>query len=427
MHRAAGTAARAIGGDAPDTMPPAPGYPLVPPVMTSIGTETGTALSSPPPALQILPDLGEARQVWLQLQSGGLFTHYQRFDWLEAWHVHLGSASGIRPLIVITADAQGPCMLLPLALNRRSGGTVLEWMGWQQGNQNTGLWRADAYAAADPAVLPALLRQTARHHGASLIDLRSIPLIWEGRAHPLAAGGVPAKDAVFRGTTAEPVTQLRSRLQSRDSRKKEARKQKALEALSGFSIRTLTSAAEIETGLDSLISQRQERARRTGIPSGFSVPGQRAFLRSLLLAGTGKTEPAAQLRVLEVEGEILAAYLTGISGDTCYAYANSITSGPHAQYSPGIVLLGALIGSCCEDPQIKTLDLGPGEERYKHPWTHPEPLQDLVIATGLRGRLMKIFMDTRRLALRKLRQAPVLWAGVRAARRFAAGLRRSSR
>lgn len=403
MHRAAGTAARAIGLAGPDATPPAP--------------------SAPPPALQILHNLAEARRAWMQLQSSGLYTHYQRFDWLEAWHVHLGSAAGIRPLIVISADHAGPAMLLPLALSHKNGGMVLEWMGWQQGNQNTGLWRADAYASADPAKLLDMLRQTARSHGASLIDLRNIPLVWENRPHPLAAAGVPAKDAVFRGATEEPVTQLRARLQSKESRKKEARKQKSLEALPGFAIRTLTSAAELETGLDSLISQRQERARRTGIPSGFSVPGQRAFLRSLLLAGAGKAAPAAQLQVLEAEGEILASYLTGISGDTCYAYANSITSGPHAQLSPGIVLLGAVITSCCEEPHIRTLDLGVGEERYKHPWTRPELLRDLVMAASLRGRLIKLFLDMRRSVLRQLRQVPAFWAAIRAMRRFAARLR----
>jgi CelD/BcsL family acetyltransferase involved in cellulose biosynthesis len=377
--------------------------------------------------VQILQDLSEARQSWMQLQACGLYTHYQRLDWLEAWHVHVGSVAGRQPLVVVTHDAAGPAMLLPLALSKRAGTTVLEWMGWQQGNQNTGLWRPDAYAAADPGKLFDLLRRTARSHGASLIDLRNIPLLWEGRPHPLAAGGAPAKDSVFRGSMEEPAAQLRARLQSADSRKKDTRKQKSLEALPGFAIRTLTSAAEIETGLDCFISHRQERARRTGVPGGLSAPGMRAFLRKLLLAGAGRPTPALQLQVLEAEGEVLATYLTGRSGDTCHAYANSITSGPHTRFSPGIVLLGALISGCCADPKIRTLDLGIGEERYKHPWTQPEPLRDLVIAASLRGWLMKLVLDMRRSVLRQLRQAPALWAGVRAMRRFAAGLRRTSR
>jgi CelD/BcsL family acetyltransferase involved in cellulose biosynthesis len=407
MHRSAGTAARSIDRTEFPTSPAAPS--LAP---------------ASSPAVTLLECLGEARSRWLQLQAAGIYGHYQRFDWLEAWHVHVGSALGVRPLIIAGEDASGPAMILPLALNRRGGATVLDWMGWQQGNQNAGLWRADAYAAADPVELSRLLLRTARQAGASLVDLRNIPLTWEGRPHPLAHQGTPAKDAVFRGAVAEPFATLRTRLQSKDSRKKDARKQKALEALPGFAIRTLETAAEIEAGLDTLISQRQERARQTGIPSGFSAPGQRAFLRKLLLEGMGKSFPALQIKVLEAEGEVLAAYLLGVSGKTCYAYANSIGTGSHAQFSPGIVLLSNLIGACCENPAIRTLDLGLGDERYKHPWTQPEPLSDLVLAADMRGRLIRLVLDVRRTVLRRLRQTPALWTGVRAVRRFAAALRR---
>lgn len=407
MHRSAGTAARSID-------------------RTEFPTSPAASLPAPgtSPALTIVQNLGEARSRWLQLQSSGIYGHYQRFDWLEAWHVHVGSALGVTPLIIISEDASGPAMILPMALNRRGGTTVLEWMGWQQGNQNTGLWRADVYAAADPGELSRLLLRTAREAGASLVDLRNIPVTWEGRTHPLAHKGTPAKDAVFRGEVAEPLAVLRARLQSKDSRKKDARKRKALEALPGFAIRTLETAAEIESGLDTLISQRQERARQTGIPSGFSAPGQRAFLRKLLLAGAGKPFPALQINVLEAEGEVLAAYLSGLSGNTCYAYANSIGSGSHAQFSPGIALLSSLIEACCEDPAIRTLDLGLGDERYKHPWTRPEPLSDLVLAVDIRGRLIRLVLDVRRMLMRGLRQTPALWASVRAVRRFAARLRR---
>ena len=226
MHRSAGTAARSIDRT---EFPTSPAAPLPVPANS--------------PAVTLLECLGEARSRWLQLQAAGIYSHYQRFDWLEAWHVHVGSALGVRPLVLVGEDASGPAMILPLALNRRGGATVLEWMGWQQGNQNTGLWRSDAYAAADPVELSRLLLRTARQAGASLVDLRNIPLTWEGRPHPLAHKGTPAKDTVFRGTVAEPFATLRTRLQSKDSRKKDARKQKALEALPGFAIRTLETAA----------------------------------------------------------------------------------------------------------------------------------------------------------------------------------------
>ncbi len=407
MHRSAGTAVKTIERTVPSTLPAGP----LPAPASS-------------PDITILQNLGDARSPWLRLQASGIYGHYQRFDWLEAWHVHLGSALGVRPLIIICEDAAGPAMILPLALNRRGGTTVLEWMGWQHGNQNTGLWRADAYAAADPVELSRLLVRTAREAGASLVDLRNIPASWEGRPHPLAQSGTPAKDAVFRGTVSEPFAALRMRLQSKDSRKKEARKQKALEALPGYRIRTLDRAAEIEAGLDTLIAQRQERARQTGIPSGFSAPGQRAFLRKLLLEGAGSPCPALQIQVLEAEGDVLAAYLSGRSGTTCYAYANSIGVGSHSQFSPGIVLLSSLIEACCEDQAIRTLDLGLGDERYKHTWTRPEPLRDLALAVEMRGHLIRLLLTARRTLLRGLRQTPALWTGVRTVRRFAARLRR---
>lgn len=380
--------------------------------------ERSLAGSDGPLTLRILDNFAEATAIWTAFEQRALSTLSQSHDWLKAWHTHAGYQLERPPLIVIGMQDSIPVFLWPLTLVRGPLGLTLEWLGAEHGNQMPGLWCPDALQVLRDTDVTRALTDVARIKGADQVRLVNVPAMLNGAPHPLA--GLPHRpsvSAVHVGPLDQPFEALLRRRHDRDARRKLDKKAKGLARLGPVSLVEPVSPDEIRTLLDIFTAQREARAKSSGIPNVFADPGLNAALHAAL-CGTGNRPPVLQIVGLEVAGAIRATYITGRSGNRLCGYANSIAQDDSLPFSPGVQLLTLLIRRAAEDPDLTLLDLGLGDERYKHAWTDPEPLIDIGFARSMRGHLALRVATLLAALKRRIRASRHLWPLYRRLRKW---------
>ncbi|MCK7615896.1 GNAT family N-acetyltransferase [Roseibium sediminicola] len=332
----------------------------------------------------------------------------------------------ITPYIAVGTVENRIVVVLPLGLERSASIGTLSFLGHQHGNQNTGLWDKDMYHEVTSDQITAFLTGICDQTGADLLKLENVPHTWHGRPHPLVLADATASPSpVFRRTLGGDFEQLFQQGHSKSSRKNLLRKERHLQAAGEYRIRKAETPVEIKRGLDAFLEQRAVRAGESGIPNVFDTPAAQAFLARLL--GIAGEVPEHQPRLmelwyLETGGAIRATYLCVDQGGTRFAYSNSIAHDNMLPNSPGLVLIKDIIDQACSDPDLDTIDLGLGEERYKTGWADPVPLCDSLKAVTWKGSVKLAVEKARLRAKATVRNSPVLWPLVRRLRKWKAGL-----
>jgi CelD/BcsL family acetyltransferase involved in cellulose biosynthesis len=379
--------------------------------------------------LSISSRLSEARADWQQLMSVPHSNPYQSPSWLCCWFETIGRSLNCTPVIVVARRQAEPVVVLPLQLEKTAGTYTLTFLGHQNGNQNTGLWNADFYSQTTPSEMQDLLTAVCRQTGADLLKLQNVPEIWRGRDHPLVLkGATQSPSPIFARILPGDFGQLFNATHSKSARKNLLRKERHLRDADDYRVAKAVDRADRQRGLDVFFEQRAVRAKAAGIPNVFSQAPARAFLSGALgLHPTAHTQadapPPLDLWYLETGGHIRATYLCAEHGKTLYAYSNSVAHDDMLPNSPGLVLIKEIIERACIDPNLETLDLGLGEERYKTCWAEPVPLRDSLLAMTWKGAL-RLRLETARLqAKTRLRNSETLWPLIRRLRKWKAGFR----
>lgn len=388
------------------------------------GPQTGPgrmpAGSDAPLTLRVLETLVEATPLWTAFERQATPALSQAHDWLIPWSTHVGNRLGHRPLIVIGMRDTSPVFLWPLARVDGPLGMTLEWLGAANGNQMPGLWCRDSLNDLPAQAVACALNEVARTAGADQVRLVNVPAMLDGVPHPLAGlPHCPSVSAVHVGPLDQPYEALLRSRHDRDARRKLDKKAKGLARLGPVSLVEPVSPDEIRALLDIFTAQRDARARTSGIPNVFADAGLNTALFAAL-CGIGTRPPVLQIVGLEVAGVIRATYITGRSGNRLCGYANSIAQDDSLPFSPGVQLLTLLIRSAAEDPDLTLLDLGLGDERYKHAWTDPEPLVDIGFARSARGHLALQSATLLAALKRRVRASRHLWPLYRRLRKWAA-------
>lgn len=362
--------------------------------------------------------LEKAAPAWLSLEEQADGLTYQRFGWFEAWHAAVGRDRQIEPVLVIARQHNAFAFALPLGLEHRRGCRVLTFLGQENANQNTGLWNPDCYAAISSDTLTAILEEVCHLAGADLLHLANIPQTWNDRPSPLLLKErTDSPSPFFVGRLTNDFDSLFRSNFSKKSAKLLIRKQRKLEAAGNFRVFRAETEEDIRRGLEAFFAQRAKREAEAGIPSGFSSPKKRRFLERLagLHPDNGPLTADTQITVwvLEAGDAIRATYLTLHQGSRLICYSTSISHDDLVSQSPGVVLLKNIIAAACADPTIDILDLGLGDETYKHPWSEPQPLSDSFLALTARGWMNLQANKAKQFAKAKIRNSRTLWQLVR--------------
>ncbi|WP_306145151.1 GNAT family N-acetyltransferase [Roseibium sp. MMSF_3412] len=375
-----------------------------------------------PSGLQIAlsDDIRAAAADWKQLAATGFGNPYQSPGWLAAWSETIGRDLGIDPVIVTVRLDGKPALVLPLGIQNSAGTRTLSFLGHQHGNQNTAIWDADFYRQVGSARISELLAHVCEEMQADLLLLQNVPGTWHGRAHPLVLdGATPSPSPIFTRRLCDDFDALFRETHSKSSRKNLLRKQRHLQSVDGYRVVRAETEADLRSGFEAFLAQREKRAQEAGIPNVFSDDAARRFLEELLgLNGTRNASRELDLWFLEADGRIRATYLCANGGGTIHAYSNSVAHDELLPNSPGLVLIKEIIEHACLDPKTMELDLGLGEERYKTSWAEPVPLADSRLAVSLKGNIRKSLEVLRLQAKSAVRNSDVLWPLVRQMRRW---------
>lgn len=338
-------------------------------------------------------------------------TPFQSARWVRAFLESHGVSDQCR-LIELTNE-QGSTLLLPLLLTRRAGMTFAEkiggahasyfvpgctgdMLGWPRFALSTGLKVAGQLAGIDAYLLA------------------DCPSDWNHSASPLNAlphqmspdvGAILVIDSD--GET------LLSQLSDRDDRKKLRQKRNKLATL-GELHTGWVDPADIAGTLAAFYQWKATQFAEMGIRDPFAEPAFRRFLDG----ATAGDEAPIRLFVLRAGERPLAVIGGAHSGVHFSGMFTAYDPAPEiARYSPGEVLIAALIPALC-DADFAGFDLGVGEARYKaHYCPTRLNLLDIALPVTWRGWLAARQWRAARAAKRAIKQNGALFDFFKRARR----------
>lgn len=370
-------------------------------------------------------DLAEVEQEWRAFEQGADCTAFQTFDWLSAWHRHIGAREGVRAAIVIGRDDVGILFILPLAL---APGRLrrVTWLGAFLSNSSAPLLARDfalrVVAAQFPALWRGIERLMRQRLSYDLIDLDKIPETVGVQANPMLALDLTphVNDAYavrLNGTWDEFYASKRSP----SWRKTDGKKRRRLAKQGDIHFSTATARAEIERTIDALIAQKKSSYASLNVANMFEWPGYRDFF--LDMASDPHRRHLVHVSSVSVGSTVVAASF-GLTWHGNYDYVLAgYAMGEFEAASPGTIHLQELMKLFLERG-FKTFDFNIGDEPYKREWCDTETkFYDYVAPATAAGWAAATVMRVSRAVKRFIKRNPSIWPVIRKVR-SALGARR---
>jgi len=360
--------------------------------------------------VDIFRDMAAAEPIWRALeQPDQLSTPYQRFEFLNAWHSHVGASEHLAPFIVVASDAdRRPLLLLPLGLDRRHGIGVARFLGGKHTTFNMPLWRRDfaqTASATDMAALMTLLR--ANSGQADVLALTQQPSRWLQLVNPMAL--LPHQNSindcpVLTMAPDAPATALISN----SFRRRLKGKERKLQALAGYRYHLARDAADIRRLLDAFFKIKPVRMAAQNLPNVFADPGVEDFIRAACAAPLANGGHAIDIHALECDDEVIALFAGVNDGQRFSMMFNTYTLSENSRYSPGLILMRNIIDDHA-GRGYSAIDLGIGSDEYKLLFCKDlEPIFDSFIPLSGRGRVAAAAMSAVAGAKRFVKHTPAL-------------------
>lgn len=359
----------------------------------------------------------DAAPIWRRLEAVGVTTPHQKFDLLAAWVRHVAPAERVEPLIVTGHDCAGePLVLLPFGLRRRSALRCVEYLGGEHANYNMPVFAADAFDRLGVTDLHRLLDRIRAEASPDLFVLRRQPENWAGRPNPfLLPSSQPSPSFAYSGSLHLPYDELYRLRVSKNTRAKDRKKLRHLEAAGCVRFFRAETAEERRSVLDAFFAQKAYRFAEKGIRNIFDEPSTRAFLESACAVDGG--EAAIDLYAGTLAGRPMATLGVAIAGGRASAMFNSIAGGAVEKDSPGIALMQAMIADVIARG-CTSVDFGTGAASYKTRFcVDTDPLHDGLLGVTPVGRLAALAIGTTFRVKRRIKEEPWLYSLMEAARR----------
>ncbi|MFL1873968.1 GNAT family N-acetyltransferase [Hansschlegelia beijingensis] len=372
-------------------------------------------------SIDIHRDGASALGPWSELLRGALATPYQKPGLLLPWIENVAAHEGVQPLIVVARDETGAAVaLLPFGVSRRWGVTVARFLGGSHMNYNVPVIRRDHVELFDRGEVDRLFSTTAGLAGIDLFELTNQPEGWEGVRNPfMALPRQPSPDPAFSGPLAASLEEHLKLFVSAKSRSNQRRKMRRFEERGRPHIFRADTDEQRRRLLAAFLSQKAQQFAERGIDNVFAHPGVPEFL-SEACGLTGR--PAViDLYGFDLDDETIA--VTGGLADAeryCGMFI-SITSGEHAKYSPGEMLMNFVVEDSIRRG-LRTFDLGVGAATYKKMYCPDlEPLYDSIFGLTLRGRALAAAAAAKTAAKARIKANPTAYALVEKIRALRAG------
>jgi D-aspartate ligase len=388
---------------------------------TALREEGGRATTHAPavglaPAvdLTIYTDLAAVEAQWRRFEAIADCTAFQAFDWLAAWHRHVGQRRNVTPVIVIGRSTDEMLFLLPLAIERGHGARRLAWLGHDLCDYNAPLLAPDFSRRIPPGYFRAIWEQVQDRLQADpslrfdWIELEKMPEMIGGQPNPFAHLDVTLNPSgAYRMRLEGTWDAFYSAKRSAATRRRDRTKRKRL-AESG-EVRFVTSADEAEAArtLETLIRQKRKAFASMGVADLFARPGYHEFFADL--ASNPRARHLVHISRLDV-GDVTAATNFALTFRGSYYHVlASHDDGELSRFGPGAAHLRDLMQYAIEHG-LDCFDFTIGDEPYKREWCDDRlKVYDHVRAMTWRGRAAAVVSVIARRVKRFIKQTPSVW------------------
>ena len=317
---------------------------------------------------------------WRGLETHGLATIYQSFDWCKTWMNVWGNSLLVRPYILVAKNENNEIVfILPWQLRRRLGVTCLEWLGQPSFNYGAGLFSKKIVGAEWFDLYASELLNF--HKSPAVINLRNMPERLFELTNPLSilhkSRGANSSFALNLNSNFEA---LQSSKRTPKSLSKIKRRDVRLRELGDLVFEYIVDPATARLAINESIDHKNRQLRENGVANIFSTE-DRQFYTDVF---------ANNLAVfkLTLDGETLSTMIGAKFNGCFHLMIASLGSQKAQNLSPGDYLLRKTIAYYC-GVNIHTYDFGSGEQAYKLHWADSEiQLFNFIAARSLRGLLL---------------------------------------
>jgi len=341
-------------------------------------------------ACLIACDISEIEADWRQLESNGVKSPGQSFDFIKQWIDSFDIPAADQRFAVVSLDGE-PIILLALQYQRIFGARVLAPFPGSHVGCAPPLVDVERMAGLSEAQQTALWRSAVAHFdGVDAIYLPYVPASVAGQTgiYDQLGLSVPA-DTLYRSTF-ESWEQCDSEQRSRSRRKHDKQQGARLLALGEVEFEELDAQSELAGKvLECMFFQRARRFAVQGIRDPFADEAQRSFYAEAL---AGKGTLRGVLHVLRLNGNVVAVRYNLVHQDKMFCLISSMSDDPKIQTgSPGKQCLLRVMQSVFGD-EVHSFDMGAGLTDEKRHWCNEQiSLRHYYVPLTLVGRIFVAF------------------------------------
>lgn len=358
---------------------------------------------------------------WRELETGGVTTVFQRYEWVDANIAHVLPHVNARPAIVLGRLNGDAAFILPLQIVKRGPVRMATWIGGDHAGYNFGLWSrqgAAAMAQLQGAQIKAMLGQVLTDVDCAF--LQRTPKSHNGLAQPLTGlQACPSSTEGYCFDLADDFATILARTGGSRRRKNIRRQERKMRKAAGeLACEILCDHERARLALDFFFEHKGRHLAMQGKTDGFTEPGVRAFFYELLERSIGMEEPLLQMAGLFAGGKLRAVKGTAIHRGRANILFSAYANDELAAFGPGSTLLYKHIQQCCERG-LSVYDLGIGYEKYKESWCDIiQELDDLYASFTPLGAAMVAALRFCEKLKGRMRRNPALWRGVKQAKAY---------
>jgi D-aspartate ligase len=368
-------------------------------------------------------NLDAVEREWRRFEQVADCTAFQTFDWLAAWHRHIGRREGVRPIIVVGSYGDGEtAFILPFAVVGKRGIRRLCWFGQEQCDYNAPLLARDFSQRVSTERFLAVwheLRETMQRDPKLRYDwigLEKMPQAVGAQDNPFTSLEVSVNASGAHLTRlGDDWEKFYFAKRSSATRRRDRAKRRHMAEFGEIRFLTVSDADDARLTLETLFDQKHRAFARRGITDVFAKPGLREFFFDLA------TNPGLRNRFhisrVYVGDTCVAANFGIVFGD-CYYHvlASYEDDAAVSHYGPGALHLRELLAHAIA-LGLRCFDFTIGDEPYKDEWSDQSvKLYDHSAAANWRGRPVSVASTARRRLKRFVKQTPLIWKLVSRAR-----------
>jgi CelD/BcsL family acetyltransferase involved in cellulose biosynthesis len=381
-------------------------------------------------SFRIHASLDAVENEWRRFEQGADCTPFQHYDWLAAWHRHIGTRTRVTPAIVVGHFADGgTAFIMPLAVEKRGLARRLFWLGQDLCDYNAPLLARDFSERVSANSFLALWQdlrramQSDRQLRHDWIEFEKMPQTIGAQTNPFCVlGVVPNANSAHITQLGGDWDAFYRAKRSSATRRRDRAKRKHMTEFGEIRFVTATDASDARRTLETLMAQKSLSFARKGIPDIFAWPGYRDFF--LDFVSNPATRHLTHVSRIEIGPVVAAANFAVVSGDCYYHILASYCDGQLAHYGPGALHLRELLAYAIRRG-LRHFDFTIGDERYKAEWCDRRlNLFDYGAAATLRGWPVSAWSMAQRRLKRFVKQTPVIWQLATRLRCVLAGLLR---